>query len=46
LIDATPIPRIGSVDDIAELVFFLLSDKSSFITGQTIVASGGRVTLP
>jgi 3-oxoacyl-[acyl-carrier protein] reductase len=46
LIDATPIRRIGSVDDIAELVFFLLSDKSSFITGQTIVASGGRVTLP
>ena len=46
LIDATPIPRIGSVDDIAELVLFLLSDKSSFITGQTIVASGGRVTLP
>ena len=46
LIDATPIPRIGRVDEIAELVFFLLSDKSSFITGQTIVASGGRVTLP
>ena len=46
LIDATPIPRIGNVDDIAELVFFLLSDKSSFITGQTIVASGGLVTLP
>ncbi len=46
LIDATPIPRIGRVDEIAELVFFLLSEKSSFITGQTIVASGGRVTLP
>jgi len=46
LIDATPIPRIGTVDDIAELVMFLLSDKSSFMTGQTIVASGGRVTLP
>jgi 3-oxoacyl-[acyl-carrier protein] reductase len=46
LIDATPIPRIGSVDEIAELVLFLLSDRSSFITGQTIVASGGRVTLP
>ena len=46
LIDATPIRRIGTVDDIAELVMFLLSDKSSFMTGQTIVASGGRVTLP
>lgn len=46
LIGATPIPRIGKAEEIAELAFFLLSDKSSFITGQTIVASGGRVTLP
>jgi 3-oxoacyl-[acyl-carrier protein] reductase len=46
LIDATPIPRIGKAEEIAELVFFLMSEKSSFITGQTIVASGGRVTLP
>ncbi|MFP6649917.1 MAG: 3-oxoacyl-ACP reductase family protein [Pirellulaceae bacterium] len=46
LIDATPIPRIGKAEEIAELVFFLMSERSSFITGQTIVASGGRVTLP
>ncbi|MEE2990295.1 MAG: 3-oxoacyl-ACP reductase family protein [Planctomycetota bacterium] len=46
LIDATPIPRIGKAEEIAELVFFLLSDRSSFMTGQTLVASGGRVTLP
>ena len=46
LIDATPIPRIGKAEEIAELVLFLLSDRSSFMTGQTLVASGGRVTLP
>jgi 3-oxoacyl-[acyl-carrier protein] reductase len=46
LIDATPIPRIGKPEEIAELVFFLLSERSSFMTGQTLVASGGRVTLP
>ena len=46
LVDATPIPRIGTVEDISRLVFFLVSDQSDFITGQTVVASGGRVTLP
>jgi 3-oxoacyl-[acyl-carrier protein] reductase len=46
MIDATPLKRIGEPEDIAELTAFLLSDKASFITGQTIVADGGRVTLP
>ena len=46
LIDATPIPRIGKAEEITELVLILLSDRSSFMTGQTLVASGGRVTLP
>jgi NAD(P)-dependent dehydrogenase (short-subunit alcohol dehydrogenase family) len=31
---------------VAALVFFLLFDESRFTTGQTIVASGGRVMLP
>lgn len=46
LIDATPISRIGQPEEIAELVAFLLSEKASYITGQTYVADGGRVTLP
>jgi NAD(P)-dependent dehydrogenase (short-subunit alcohol dehydrogenase family) len=46
LIDATPIRRIGRPEEIAELVLFLLSERSSFTTGQTFVASGGRVLLP
>ncbi len=46
LINATPIPRIGQPDEIAETVAFLLSERSSFTTGQTLVASGGRVLLP
>ena len=33
-------------EELAELACFLLSERSSFMTGQTIVASGGRVTLP
>ncbi|MEE3369076.1 MAG: 3-oxoacyl-ACP reductase family protein [Planctomycetota bacterium] len=46
LITATPIQRIGEPAEIAELVVFLLSDRASFTTGQTVVASGGRVLLP
>ena len=46
LIAATPLKRVGKTSEIAELVCFLLSDKSSFTTGQTHVASGGLGTLP
>lgn len=42
----TPLGRLGQPDDIAEIVLFLLSDRSRFMTGQTLVASGGRVMLP
>ena len=41
LIEATPLKRLGQVDEIAEMVRFLLSDRSSFTTGQTHVLSGG-----
>ena len=46
IIDATPMKRIGTPEEVAALVFFLLSDESSFTTGQTIVTSGGRVMRP
>lgn len=36
-----PLKRLGEPDDIGSLVAFLLSDESSWITGQTIVADGG-----
>jgi len=46
LIGATPLGRIGTPEEIAAMVFFLLSDESSFTTGQTLIASGGRVMRP
>ncbi|MBI2711651.1 MAG: 3-oxoacyl-ACP reductase FabG [Bdellovibrio sp.] len=36
-----PLKRIGQPEDIANLVFFLSSEASSYITGQTIHIDGG-----
>ncbi len=38
--------RLGTPEDIAETVLFLLSERSAFTTGQTLVADGGRVLVP
>lgn len=46
LVAATPLGRIGTPEDVADLARFLLSEESRFITGQTLVVSGGRVMLP
>ncbi|MAV37236.1 MAG: beta-ketoacyl-ACP reductase [Planctomycetaceae bacterium] len=46
VLEATPLHRLGRPEEISELTCYLLSDRSSFMTGQCVVASGGRVTLP
>ncbi len=38
----TPLQRIGEPEDIGWLAAYLASDGARFITGQTIVADGGR----
>jgi 3-oxoacyl-[acyl-carrier protein] reductase len=43
IVAGTPLGRIGTVDDVAAAVRFLLSDESDFITGQTLPVCGGRV---
>jgi 3-oxoacyl-[acyl-carrier protein] reductase len=45
VIAATPLGRIGQPEEIASLARFLFSHESSFMTGQTIVASGGRLMM-
>lgn len=40
-----PLKRIGRVDDIAAMAEFLLSDKSSWITGQVLHVDGGMSSL-
>jgi NAD(P)-dependent dehydrogenase (short-subunit alcohol dehydrogenase family) len=41
----TPLRRIGTVHDIADLVLFLLSPQSDYITGATIDINGGDLIL-
>jgi len=40
-IDNTPLRRLGSPEDVADVVAFLASDGARFITGQTIYVDGG-----
>lgn len=42
-IETIPLGRIGKTEDVAELVSFLASNKSSYITGQIISTNGGVV---
>lgn len=39
--DRIPLRRLGTPEDIAEVVLFLCSDASSYITGQVIAVDGG-----
>ena len=40
-----PMMRFGNPDDIANLVFFLSSDESSYITGQNFHINGGMLMV-
>jgi 3-oxoacyl-[acyl-carrier protein] reductase len=42
----TPLRRVGTPDDVAAAVEFLLSDRASFITGQTLGIDGGLFAQP
>lgn len=40
-LDGIPLKRFGSVNDVAEAVAFLASDKAAYITGQVLAVNGG-----
>ena len=41
LVDMIPRKRMGTADEVADLIFFLASDASSYITGEIIKVDGG-----
>lgn len=42
LSDMVPLKRMGKVEEIADLIFFLVSDQSAYLTGQDININGGH----
>jgi 3-oxoacyl-[acyl-carrier protein] reductase len=44
LLEAVPMKRLGTVQDIANAVKFLVSDDAAYITGHVIAVNGGMYT--
>ncbi len=42
MVAAIPLDRMGSPEDIANVVWFLLSPLSGYVTGEVLVVGGGR----
>jgi NAD(P)-dependent dehydrogenase (short-subunit alcohol dehydrogenase family) len=45
ILSRTPMKRLGEPAEIAEVVAWLASDASSYLTGEIVVADGGRMAL-
>jgi 3-oxoacyl-[acyl-carrier protein] reductase len=43
ILEAIPLGRIGTPQDVANIVCFLASDAAAYITGQTLAVDGGMV---
>ncbi len=39
--DRTPMKRLCTAEEVVDVIFFLCSDKASFITGESIIVDGG-----
>jgi NAD(P)-dependent dehydrogenase (short-subunit alcohol dehydrogenase family) len=42
IVEETPLGRVGTPEEVAEAIFWLLSDAASFVTGTVVEVSGGR----
>jgi NAD(P)-dependent dehydrogenase (short-subunit alcohol dehydrogenase family) len=44
LLDATPMNRAGTAEDVAEAIFWLSTEQASFISGTSLMVDGGFTT--
>jgi NAD(P)-dependent dehydrogenase (short-subunit alcohol dehydrogenase family) len=45
IMSRTPMKRLGTPEEVADVVAWLLSDASSYVTGEIVTVDGGRMTL-
>jgi 3-oxoacyl-[acyl-carrier protein] reductase len=45
LLAKVPLGRLGTPEDVAEVVAFLASPRAAYITGQTVIVDGGMVMV-
>lgn len=44
-LDSIPLQRLGTADEVAQVVLFLCSDASSYMTGSIVSVDGGKVMV-
>ena len=45
IMSRTPLKRLGTPEEVADVVAFLASDAASYMTGEIVVVDGGRMAL-